>query len=129
MKFEKLTGLIAVITGGTRGIGYAIAKRFKEEGAIVIITGQTIRNINEFHGMDYHCVNFLAREEVEYFKQFLKQKKPDILINNAGINNIKPFCEYESEDFEKIHRVNLEIPFQLCQSVLEGMREKNGVEL
>ena len=80
----------AVVTGATRGIGYAIAERLLKDGMDVIVTGTT--NSAEYPvGADYYLVDFLDDSSVSSFIEYLKQKPIDILINNAGINKIDEF--------------------------------------
>ena len=112
----------AVVTGATRGIGYAIAERLVEDGLDVIGTG-TAKDAKCPDGASYRQVDFLDDNSMEDFIEFLKKKKIDILVNNAGINKIGQFAEIDIEDFDKILRVNLRAPFLLCQAVLPQMKK------
>ena len=112
----------AVVTGATRGIGYAIARRLLDDGFYVIATG-TGEDASGPEGVVYHQVNFLDDKSVYSFGNFLKQNEINILINNAGINKIDKFDLINIEDFDKIHRVNLRAPFLLCQAVIPYMKE------
>ena len=114
----------AVVTGGTRGIGRAIANRLLQDGLKVIITG-TSGNNTDFHGGEFYQVNFLKEDELNGFVKYLKERKVDILVNNAGINKIGAFSSINIEDFDQILRVNLRAPFQLCQAVIPNMMENN----
>lgn len=111
-----------VITGGTRGIGHAIAMRLKNEGAEVLITGTKLNKLSS--NFQWQQVDFSIPEQLEDFSRFLKQFSPDILINNAGINKINNFSDIELADFNRIQEVNIFSPFQLCQAVIPGMRSK-----
>jgi len=114
----------AVVTGATRGIGYAIAECLLQDGLEVIATG-TRKDANYPAGASYHQVDFLDDNSVNEFVEYLKRQKIDVLINNAGINKIGEFASIDISDFDRILRVNLRIPFQLCQAVIPYMKEKN----
>ncbi|HIL03526.1 MAG TPA: SDR family oxidoreductase, partial [Candidatus Thioglobus autotrophicus] len=96
----------AVVTGATRGIGFAIAQRLIKDGVEVIATG-TKRDAKYPDGAIYYSVDFLNDESINGFISFLKEQKIDILINNAGINKIGEFALIDVEDFDQILRVNL----------------------
>jgi NAD(P)-dependent dehydrogenase (short-subunit alcohol dehydrogenase family) len=114
----------AVVTGATRGIGFSIAERLINDGIEVIVTG-TKEKAKYPDGAIYHPVDFLDDESVKNFIVFLKEQKVDILINNAGINKIGEFALIDIEDFDQILRVNLRVPFQLCQAVIPNMQQNN----
>jgi len=114
----------AVVTGGTRGIGYAIAERLLQDGLDVIVTG-TAKESSFPEGADYYQVNFLDDASVLSFVKYLKGIDVDILINNAGINKIGEFSKIDVEDFDRILKVNLRTPFLLCQAVIPYMKNKN----
>ena len=94
----------AIVTGGTRGIGYAIAKRLLKDGMEVIVTG-TSKNAEYPDGASYQQVNFLSDNSMLHFTEYLKQQQVDILVNNAGINKIGEFASIAIEDFDQILRV------------------------
>ena len=114
----------AVVTGATRGSGYSIAERLLEDGMDVIVTG-TKMNAKYPDGAIYFQVDFFNNDSILAFVDFLKNKHVDILVNNAGINKIGKFASIDIEDFDRILRVNLRTPFQLCQAVLPNMRANN----
>jgi len=120
----SLDGKKALITGGTRGIGLAIATRFVAEGADVTVTG-TKPNVADFTGNQYIGVDFSDPEATAQLAANIASEGIDILINNAGINKISPFGEIDVSDFETIQRVNVTAPFILCQAVLPSMKN-NG---
>ena len=102
----------AVVTGATRGIGYAIAERLLQDGVDVIATG-TREHANHPVGSSYYQVDFLSDESVSKFIDYLKKQDVDIVVNNAGINKIGKFSSIDINDFDNILRVNLRIPFQI----------------
>lgn len=115
-----LENKLAVVTGGTRGIGLAITQKLISSGAEVIVTGtqQSTKHKN------YYAVDFTDHTALIDFAAYLEDRKPDILINNAGINIINPFQHTSLEDFSRIHQINVVAPFVLCKAVIAGMKEK-----
>jgi NAD(P)-dependent dehydrogenase (short-subunit alcohol dehydrogenase family) len=114
----------AVVTGATRGIGFAIAERLLRDGVEVIATG-TQKNSSYPNGASYYSVDFTNDYSTNKFIEYLKNQKIDILINNAGINKIGEFANIAIDDFDRILRVNLRTPFQLCQAVIPNMKQNN----
>lgn len=114
----------AVVTGSSRGIGFAIASKLLEDGIEVISTGTNSESTAP-EGTRYRQVNFLDDNSFNDFLNFVKGENIDILINNAGINRINKFSEITTNDFDDIIKVNLRSPFLLCQAVIKNM-ESNG---
>ena len=112
----------ALVTGATRGIGYAIAERLLEDGLSVTLTG-TGSDAKYPVGANYYPINFMDNNSISNFIEYIKKKNIDILINNAGINKIGEFSSISMEDFDKILHVNLRTPFQLCQAVIPYMKK------
>jgi 3-oxoacyl-[acyl-carrier protein] reductase len=119
----RLAGRFAVVTGGTRGIGRAIATRLLADGAEVLVTGRTLGGAGPA-GARYSAVEFSDPCSIDHFSPMLSELAPDILVNNAGINRIAPFSEIDTADFARIQQVNVTAAFRLCQAVLPGMRRK-----
>ena len=113
----------ALVTGATRGIGFAIAKKLLEDGMEVIATG-TDNDGKPPEGASYYAVDFLNNNSLRGFIEYIKTKNIDILINNAGINKISDFSSTNIKDFDKILQVNLRTPFLICQSVLPYMKKQ-----
>ena len=111
----------AVVTGATRGIGYAIAERLIKDGIEVIATG-TSEDGDYPNGAHYYPVDFLNDSSLKGFVKYLKQQEIDILVNNAGINKIDEFSNIDVDDFDRILKVNLRTPFLLCQAVIRHMK-------
>ncbi len=118
-----LAGKLAAVTGGTRGIGRAIAEKLGRDGAQVIVTGRTPGG-EAPEGCEFVAADFSGTETVDEFADFLARRSPDILVNNAGINKIAKFAEIEPADFNRIQQVNVNAVFRLCQSVVPEMQAR-----
>jgi 3-oxoacyl-[acyl-carrier protein] reductase len=116
------TGRRALVTGGTRGIGLAIAERLEADGAQMLVTGR--RPEAEHDRFEYRGVDFSDRSALEAFAEEAGDWAPDVLVNNAGINKLAPFAEIEPDDFDRIQSVNVRAPMMLSRSVIPGMRER-----
>lgn len=114
----------ALVTGGTRGIGYAIAEVLIESGYDVTVTG-TGEEKRGPEGCHYLPCDFLNPDGVESFIQKISKENFSILVNNAGINKIGSLSDYDPKTFEEILRVNLEGPFKVCRALVGMMCEKN----
>lgn len=129
---------VAVITGATRGIGYATAKKFLENGCKVVIFGsksETVSNALESlreENKDYDVKGFYPDltnlKEVEEVFNKIKDLygKIDILVNNAGISARESIYEYKEEDFKKIMDLNVNAVFNCSKAVSLIMKENKG---
>ncbi len=133
-----LQGKVAVVTGGTRGIGFAVVKKFLENGAKVALLGsrqetvdKALQKIKE-EDADAEVVgywpNLMNAGEVE--EVFTKVRDMygslDILVNNAGVSARDSFYEYKPEDFEKVIDLNVNSVFICAQAAAKIMREQGG---
>jgi NAD(P)-dependent dehydrogenase (short-subunit alcohol dehydrogenase family) len=135
--FVKLRGKVAIITGGSRGIGYAIASRFASEGAKVVIVSvsegraeEAAMRIREMGGDATGLRgDVTSRERMGEIVSYVisEFKAVDILVNNAGVHDGKAFCEESLELWDRMYRVNVigvVIPSQAV--VPHMMRRKEG---
>ena len=127
----NLKGKVALITGGTRGIGKSIVDQFLLAGANVLATGtnpETIEKLNrenENPSLKYLQLNLNDSENVKSFiKNTLTSESVDILINNAGINIVADAAEISDDDFQKIQEINVHGPFLIAQALGKKMIEK-----
>ncbi len=133
-----LTGKHAVVTGGTRGIGFAIVKTYLDSGASVTLLGSRKETVDK-------AVNELKQENKEYDvtgafpdladydsvkKCFDKIKEDeghiDILVNNAGISARESIYDYDPAAFKKIIDLNVVAVFNCSKAAAEIMRPEGG---
>ncbi|MBQ8872265.1 MAG: SDR family oxidoreductase [Bacilli bacterium] len=133
-----LNGKVAVVTGGTRGIGYATVKKFLDEGAKVVLFGskessvakalESLKNENndyEVTGLYPDLSDIKSVEEA--FDSIIKEYgKIDILVNNAGISARESLYDYTSEAFDNIIDLNIKAVFNCSKVVAPYMKENGG---
>lgn len=133
-----LNGKVAVVTGGTRGIGYATVKKFLDEGAKVVLFGskessvakalESLKNENK----DYEVTGLYPdlsdiKSVEEAFDSIIKEYgKIDILVNNAGISARESLYDYTSEAFDNIIDLNIKAVFNCSKVVAPYMKENGG---
>jgi acetoacetyl-CoA reductase len=131
---KKLEGKIAVVTGGSRGIGAAIAKELGKEGATVIINYNHSHThaqevVDEIISMGSSAIAMQADiSEAEPTKLFIenileKFGRVDILVNNAGITRDRSFRKMSYEEWNKVIDTNLTSAFNTCKIALPSMLE------
>ena len=133
-----LEGQIAVVTGGSRGIGRAVSIRLAKEGANVIINyitnedsaTETLREI-EARGGKAEILRFdvSSFEEVQQvFRGVLdKHKQIDILVNNAGITRDNLFVRMKEVEWSRVLEINLSGSFNCCRAAAKPMmKQKSG---
>jgi len=131
----RLKDKIAIVTGGSQGIGEAICYAYAKEGATVVVVnknnpmaGQQVANkIKSEGGFAEAIVCDVADEKsVNSLVQSIlaKYKKIDILVNNAAVLIIKEFENHSLEDWDQIIDVNLKGPFLLSKAVLPAMKSQ-----
>jgi 3-oxoacyl-[acyl-carrier protein] reductase len=133
----KLTGKIAVITGGTRGIGLAIAERLLREGASVAICGtreETVNNATDFLKRDPSAANRVLGmvadvSKLSQVKDFISAVVArfgtvDILINNAGIGIFRPVADLDPEEWDRMIALNLSGSYYCSHAVLPIFKQK-----
>src|SRR3954451_19644099 len=122
---QRLPGKIAVITGGSSGIGLATARRFVEEGAHVVITGRREKELDEaaaFIGRNVTAVagDVSNLEDLDRLYAVVKEKhgKIDILFANAGGGTIAPLATSTEAQFDQTFDINVKGLFFTVQKAL-----------
>ena len=112
---------IVFVSGATRGIGASIAQHFLAEGATVYGSATKNTDVQQLGLAGIFAADFTQREEIDRCADFIRSIKPDILINNAGINNPSSFELIDHDEFLRIQQVNVFAPMALCQAAIPSM--------
>lgn len=133
-----LEGKVAVVTGGTRGIGFEIVKKFLEAGAKVALFGSRQETVDKaLSKLDAEggseivtglCPDLGNYAEVENAIKSVKDTfgAIDILVNNAGISARESIYEYNPEEFDKIMTLNVNAVFHCIRASVPFMKEQGG---
>ncbi len=127
----SLKGKIALVTGASYGIGFAIAKGFAAAGATIIFNdinqelrdkGMVSYKAEYIHAHGYVC-DVTSETKVNEMIRTIESEvgQIDILVNNAGIIKRIPMCEMSAEDFRKVVDVDLNAPFIVSKAVIPSM--------
>jgi dihydroanticapsin dehydrogenase len=129
----KLTGKVALVTGGSRGIGFAIAKTLSENGASVVITSKDSDKIKKAESKISNSFGITCdiknKNQVQnVINQTIKKfGKLDILVNNAGIfPKIKKLHQIEEEDWNEVLDVNLTGQFRFTKEAIPHLQKTSG---
>lgn len=135
---KMLEGKVAVVTGGTRGIGLAIVKAFLAEGASVVLFGSRKETVDKAlaelkaENAEAPVIGLApdlgSYEEIEKAMQEVKAcfGKIDILANNAGVSAREPIYEYDPAAFDKVINLNVNSVFYCTKAVAPIMKEQGG---
>jgi NAD(P)-dependent dehydrogenase (short-subunit alcohol dehydrogenase family) len=123
----QLKGKTALVTGSTAGIGLAIAQALAKEGASVIVNGRTeerVRAAIETSGAAHGIAADLGTEAGAR-KLIAEFGHVDILVNNLGIFEPKPFAEITDDDWRRFFEINVLSGVRLSRHYIEGMKREN----
>src|ERR1043166_7698992 len=133
---ETLSGKIAIVTGGTRGIGRAIAERLLVEGATVAVCGVSVASVEKAReGLSGYGRRILVEgadisklDDVRKFFQSVDERlgTVDFLINNAGIGIYKPVLDLAPDEWHRMIDLNLSGVYYCSHEALPRMRGRGG---
>jgi NAD(P)-dependent dehydrogenase (short-subunit alcohol dehydrogenase family) len=133
---SKLRGKVAVITGGSSGIGFATAKKFVEEGAFVFITGRRTVELNDAasdigHNVAAVPADVANLEELDALYRTIKETKGhlDIVFANAGFVELQTIDEATPDHFDKTFQINVRGLFFCVQKALPLIRTGGSIIL
>ena len=133
-----LKSKVAIITGGTRGIGYATVKKFLENGAKVVLFGSRQETVEKAlaslkeENPDWEVSGAwpsladpeAVAQEIEKIRETFG--RIDILVNNAGMSDSTPIDNYTAEHFEKIMSLNVSAAMNCIMPTVKIMKEQGG---
>ncbi len=133
-----LEGKVAIVTGGTRGIGYAIVREYLKNGATVVLCGskpetaqkavEQLKGENPAWSVEGISPNLSDYGEVKAAFDAVAKKygRIDILANNAGVSAAEPFTSYTPEMFQKTMDLNVNAVFNCTRAVVEQMEAQGS---
>ena len=132
-----LDGKVAIVTGGSRGIGAEVGGRLAEDGAAVVVSGRDgerlQRTVREWEAQGRAVLGVVAdaanREDCERLVSTAKQHfgRIDILVNNAGVTRDQLLVRMSDEDWDRVVEVNLRSAFLMTRAVSKALvRQKSG---
>lgn len=131
-------GKVAIVTGGTRGIGYTIVKRFLEEGAQVALCGSRQETVDAAlaklaeEGFSDNVMGIApqltdADSVAQAFAKVVDRfGKIDVLCNNAGVSSRTPLVDYTVDEFEGVIDINVIAPFVCSQAAVRIMKDQGN---
>lgn len=133
-----LKGKVAIVTGGTRGIGFEIVRKYLENGAKVVLFGsrqesvdralQCLKEENSSWEVDGKHPRLTDAAEVEQAILAVREKygRIDILVNNAGISQSTPLYDYTAQEFDQVIDLNVKAVFYAILPAAKIMKEQGG---
>jgi citronellol/citronellal dehydrogenase len=140
----SMEGKVAVVTGASRGIGEAIARRMASEGAVVAVTARTVEpGDSRFEGSISETVDLITKaggtaiavaadlskqeDRARLVEHVTKELGPiDVLVNNAAVTFFEPVESFSERHYDLMFQVQVRAPFELAQLVLPSMKERKS---
>lgn len=129
---------VAIVTGGTRGIGLEIVRTFLKNNAKVVLFGsreesvnkalEELKNENQNYEVSGYYPDLTSIESVkEVFEKVKTQYgRIDILVNNAGVSSSVPFADYTMEEYDRVMDINVKSLFVCSKVALDYLKETKG---
>jgi len=121
----SLGGKLALVTGGGRGIGAAIARRLAADGARVVVTGRSERELDgiagELGGVALRCDLADRADTDRMLAQLRDLGRVDVLVNNAGIAESAPLEKTDDAMWDRLLELNATAPYRLCRALAPAM--------
>ena len=130
----ELEGAVALVTGGSEGIGRGIAEALREEGAVVTIMARRedrLRATAEELGVEWIAGDVGVESDAERTVSTVVERngRLDILVNNAGFGRFEPLVEMELEELESVFRTNVFGAFLMARAAARRFLEQGSGEL
>lgn len=136
-QFTSLKDKVVLVSGGTRGIGYAIVQGFLNSGAKVALLGSRKESVeraleklkaeNDAYAVVGYYPDLNKEQEIKEMLEKLTKhfhSSVDILVNNAGVSDAKSIFDYDDEHFSKVMNINVDAMFRLTRLCVPQMKEK-----
>ena len=128
---KVLDGKVALVTGGSSGIGLAIAESFIKSGCRVIVAGTRIEKLNQIQSRfnkDSLSTMIINVTDIKSLPSIIEEAvsvygKIDILVNSAGVHHIHELEDMSEEEYDKIMDTNVKGTFFMCKAVIGYMRK------
>ena len=131
-----LSGRVALVTGSSSGLGFAIAQGLARAGARVIMNGRDPQRRaaaatslrDEGHAIDTQAFDVVDPTALQagLARIMATQGVPHIVVNNAGFNLRKPLETYSDDEWRKVIATNVDAPFAISRAVIPGMKERRS---
>ena len=127
-----MVGRRVVLTGACGGIGKAIATLLHDKGFFLVLVGRNASDLSalstELPNSSYVVCDFSSDEGLKPLFDEIRDNPPDVLINNAGVTADGLLIRMSNDEWDKVLRVNLTVPFMLCRATMREMfRRRSGV--
>lgn len=130
---DRITGKIAIVTGGARGLGEAMVRLFAEEGASVVIADvldDDGRTLAEELGDGVRFTHLDVRSETEWQRVVAEAERAfgpvSVLVNNAGISGFYPVADYPEDEYRRVIDINQVGVFLGMKTVIPSMKRAGG---